>query len=66
MVKFRLDTTIYLANDNKESSEFTFRRGYSYPSKMSRDGNYLVVGNNDKFEIEIMMNHWDRKKYLEE
>jgi len=65
MVKFRLDTTIYLANDNKESSEFTFRRGYSYPSKTDKDG-YLIVGNNNNFDVMLMMNHWDRKKYLEE
>lgn len=64
MVKFKQDNTIYIKDDNKESSEFTFKKGYSYPCKM-KDG-YLIVGSDLKFNINTMMNYWDRMKYLEE
>ena len=46
MVIFKRDYTVYLNNDNKSESEFTFRRGYSYPCR--DEGDYLIVGNIDK------------------
>lgn len=53
MVTFKRDYTVYLNNDNKSESEFTFRRGYSYPCR--DEGDYLIVGNNLKFDVYVAM-----------
>lgn len=53
MVTFKRDYTVYTNNDNNRESEFTFRQGYSYPYR--DEGDYLIVGNNLKFDIWVAM-----------
>ena len=53
MVTFKRDYTVYTDNDNNRESEFTFRKGYGYPCRY--EGDYLIVGNNLKFDIWVAM-----------
>ena len=52
MIKFKKDLTVYINNDNKRDSEFTFKRGYSYLSE-EIDGKMYVITVDRELKMEL-------------